>query len=81
MGDETLSLSWRSLIQSPENQKVVSIVSLWEIAIKTNIGKLSIQYPFDQLIPAEFQLLPIELPICWPIRNSPSTTAIRSTES
>lgn len=62
LGDETLSLPWRNLIQSTQNQKVVSIISLWEIAIKTNIGKLKIQYPLDQLIPAEFQLLPIELP-------------------
>ncbi|MPR35825.1 type II toxin-antitoxin system VapC family toxin [Salmonirosea aquatica] len=59
MGDETLPMSWREQIQSHRNQKFVSIASLWEIAIKTNIGKLTIIYPLDQLIPAEFELLPI----------------------
>ena len=27
----------------------VSIVSLWEIAIKMNIGKLSISFPFEEI--------------------------------
>lgn len=62
MGDETLPLSWREKIQSPENQKIVSIATLWEIAIKTNIGKLTLKYPLDRLLPAEFQVLAIEVP-------------------
>ena len=62
MGNEQLPITWRELIQSTQNQKFVSIASLWEIAVKTNIGKLTIEYPLDRLIPADFQLLPIELP-------------------
>jgi PIN domain nuclease of toxin-antitoxin system len=43
-----------------------SVDSLWEIAIKSSIGKLSLSAPFDQLIPRQlslngFELLPIEI--------------------
>ncbi len=62
MGDEQLPIPWREMIESNQNQKFFSIASLWEIAIKTNIGKLTIKYPLDRLIPADFQRLPIELP-------------------
>ncbi len=62
MGDEQLPISWRELIQSPQNQKFVSVASLWEIAVKTNIGKLTLKYPLDRLVPVDFQLLLIELP-------------------
>lgn len=62
MGDETLPLSWREKIQSPENHKIASIATLWEIAIKTNIGKLTLKYPLDRLVPADFQVLAIEVP-------------------
>lgn len=61
-GNESLPVAWREQIQSRDNQKMVSIASLWEITIKTNIGKLKIKYPLNQLIPAEFQLLPISVP-------------------
>jgi PIN domain nuclease of toxin-antitoxin system len=62
IGDEQLPIAWREMIQSTQNQKIVSMASLWEIAIKTNIGKLTIEYPLDRLVPADFQRLPIELP-------------------
>lgn len=62
MGDEQLPIAWREMIQSDHNQKCVSIASLWEIAVKTNIGKLTIKYPLDRIVPTDFQLLPIELP-------------------
>lgn len=61
-GDERLPIAWRDLIQSVQIQKSVSIASLWEIAVKTNIGKLEIKYPLDRLIPADFQILPIKVP-------------------
>lgn len=54
-------LAWSKALEDPSNERYFSIASLWEIAIKTNIGKLKIKYPLDQLIPAEFQLLPISV--------------------
>lgn len=62
MGDERLPVAWRELIQSVQTQKIVSIASLWEIAVKTNIGKLTIIYPLDRLLPNDFQLLPLAIP-------------------
>jgi len=60
-GNESLPIVWREYIQSRGNQKLVSIASLWEIAIKTNIGKLKIKYPLDLLIPVGFELLPVSV--------------------
>jgi PIN domain nuclease of toxin-antitoxin system len=41
----------------------VSIVSLWEIAIKTNIGKLTLAFPFDTIAPNLSTLSITQLPI------------------
>ncbi len=32
-----------SLLKKPENQVIVSLVSVWEIQIKTHLGKLELQ--------------------------------------
>ena len=62
MGEERLPVPWRELIQSPEHEKVVSIASLWEMAVKTNIGNLTLHYPLDWFVPSDFRILPVELP-------------------
>jgi PIN domain nuclease of toxin-antitoxin system len=41
----------------------VSIVSLWEIAIKANIGKLDLSFPFSTIAPNLISLGITELPI------------------
>ena len=41
----------------------ISIVSLWEIAIKANIGKLDLSFPFSTIAPNLQSLGIIELPI------------------
>ena len=33
----------------------MSVASLWEMAIKTGIGKLELSAPFDKLIPKEIK--------------------------
>jgi PIN domain nuclease of toxin-antitoxin system len=48
--DPQLPASIRIRIQT-STTVFVSIVSLWEIAIKTNVGKLSLPIPFSQLQP------------------------------
>ena len=50
-GDEKLSGRARQLIDNPSNEKFLSIVSLWEIAIKTGLGKLDLDKPFQQVFP------------------------------
>ena len=54
-GDDALSGKARSLIEDEANDKLVSIGSLWEIAIKNSIGKLPLAKPFGQLIPEQLQ--------------------------
>lgn len=65
--DASLSLRARGLIEEPENKRLLSIASLWEIAIKASLGKIVLKLPFDALMPRQLQendidLLPIALP-------------------
>ena len=39
-----------TLIDNAVNRKYICSVSLWEIAIKTNIGKLKMSFSFDKLL-------------------------------
>lgn len=64
-GNRKLSLAARRLIEDLSNEKFVSIVSLWEIAIKNSLGKLPLNDDFEILFPAQiyingFDLLPIK---------------------
>jgi PIN domain nuclease of toxin-antitoxin system len=62
-GDSALSQKCRTLIEAYSNQKYVNIASVTEIAIKTSLGKLSLEKPFVEIIPQQlhrnnFHLLP-----------------------
>jgi PIN domain nuclease of toxin-antitoxin system len=52
-------------ITNIENKCFVSIASLWEIAIKMKLGKLSIKFPFEKfasyLSDNDIEVLPITL--------------------
>jgi PIN domain nuclease of toxin-antitoxin system len=66
MGSPDLSANARALIEDMANEKFLSVASLWEIAIKMSIGKLTLSAPFDVLIPQQlslngFELLNIEI--------------------
>lgn len=63
-GDEGLTNKARSIIEDPDNYSFVSAATLWEIAIKTSLGRLRLTLPFRDLISHQmrlngFQLLPI----------------------
>lgn len=60
-GSVSLSPSARALIEDAENQPLLSMASLWEMAIKLSIGKLSLGQPFETLIPEQMKLNGIEL--------------------
>jgi PIN domain nuclease of toxin-antitoxin system len=56
----------KSFIQEPANQRLLSTVSLWEMAIKFSLGKLKFSKPFATLIPEQLaanaiEILPIQL--------------------
>jgi PIN domain nuclease of toxin-antitoxin system len=65
-GDEKLSSTARAILDDIENEVLVSMASLWEIAIKTSLGKISLERKFEDLIPQqlisnEIGVLPIRL--------------------
>ncbi len=53
IGDTRLSGKARALIEDESNEKFFSIASLWEIAIKVSIGRLTLSAPFDDVFPAQ----------------------------
>ncbi len=59
-----LSRKARSLMVDPANTLMVSIASLWEIAIKVSIGKLDLAQPLREIInklpEADIAILPVE---------------------
>ncbi len=65
-GSDRLTKNARNYITDFNNDLVLSAASLWDIAIKTSLGKLELLKPFDQLIPTQLEknaidILPIEL--------------------
>jgi len=65
-GSNRLSIDAQRFIADLDNQLVLSLASLWEIAIKISIGKLELLQPFDQLIPQQLKendihVMPVEL--------------------
>ncbi len=61
--NSSIKSSWLKEINDMDNQIFISIVSFWEIAIKTNIGKLkmaiSLDLLFDFVQKANIQILDI----------------------
>ena len=45
-----LSEKARSFLTDVENEVQLSVVSLWEIAIKVSINKLDLEYSFDRVL-------------------------------
>ncbi|TAK46570.1 MAG: type II toxin-antitoxin system VapC family toxin [Saprospiraceae bacterium] len=56
-GDARLPVPRREMIINPSNHILVSLASLWEIAIKTSLGKLDIPASLDLLVPVEMDFL------------------------
>lgn len=56
MGSANLSATARALIEDPANERMLSVASLWEMAIKVSLGKLTLSAPFDDLIPEQLNL-------------------------
>lgn len=52
-GDSRLPNLARERIEESTNRRALSIASLWEIAIKTSIGKLELEKPFSELFPEQ----------------------------
>jgi PIN domain nuclease of toxin-antitoxin system len=60
-GDARLSSAARTAITDPESRVWISAAGLWEIAIKTSLGKLKLRQPFDDFIPRQLALHRIDV--------------------
>ena len=56
-----LSARAKDLFESPDSERLLSLASIWEIAIKTNLGKLSFDKPLEQFLPEQMALNYISL--------------------
>jgi PIN domain nuclease of toxin-antitoxin system len=63
-GDRELPEKVKKLIADTQNECFLSIASIWEIAIKTSLGKLALQSDFDKisdfLFDNDIKVLPVE---------------------
>jgi PIN domain nuclease of toxin-antitoxin system len=52
-GHSHFSTHARHVIEDQDNESVVSMVSVWEMAIKVSLGKLTPHVPFSSLVPGQ----------------------------
>ena len=50
-GNAALSAPARAAIEDLGNEKYVSHITAWEVAIKASLGKLELAVPFEELFP------------------------------
>lgn len=50
-----LSPQAKTLLESPDSERVLNAASVWEIAIKTSLGKLSFKEPLAQFLPEQIR--------------------------
>lgn len=67
VNDDTRLSSGAAALLESENDALVSLVSLWEIAIKYSLGKLALPAPYEefvaqQILVNEIDVLPIQIP-------------------
>jgi PIN domain nuclease of toxin-antitoxin system len=73
---ERLSSIAASIIRDLNNTLILSLATVWEIQIKTQIGKLKLQYPLPQVVQNQLQnnqmeVLPVTLPHAFELDNLP----------
>ena len=65
----------KTLLQNPSNELLLSLVSIWEIQIKAQLGKLQLRTALAQVVTDQQQngvtLLPITLPHILALQNLP----------
>ncbi len=61
MVSQKLSLPAQKLLQDRSNTLLLSVVSVWEMQIKLQLGKLSLQQPIAEMISSQQQVNDIEI--------------------
>jgi PIN domain nuclease of toxin-antitoxin system len=74
--DPRLSASARTTIENPANPRLLSPVSLQEIAIKVQLNKLRLHEPFAVIFPAQLALNRIDLLPIQVVHIEPLTTLL-----
>jgi PIN domain nuclease of toxin-antitoxin system len=74
---DSLPAHIRELLTDENNVWIASVVSVWEIQIKLQLGKLSLNLPFPELlenlrVTSDLQILPIELSHIWALEGLPN---------
>ena len=74
--DPKLSRKAKQIFTNPRNRLLLSVVSLWEIIIKTQIGKLSLPGPIEDYLQEHLsrtgvETLSLEASHVWQLRNLP----------
>jgi PIN domain nuclease of toxin-antitoxin system len=59
--DPQLSITARAIIEDTANDVLLSIASVWELAIKISLGKLSISAPFATFLPDQLRVNAIDV--------------------
>jgi PIN domain nuclease of toxin-antitoxin system len=66
-GDPSLSRKARNAIEARENTSLLSMASAWELSIKSSIGKIVFNEPFETFLPEQLRINGIGLfNIEWP---------------
>jgi len=72
-----LSTAVKEAILDPDNELIVSTVSVWEIIIKQSIGKLTTRRPLRDVIEEQRrdngQILPVTLDHVWAVEHLPDS--------
>lgn len=74
--DPKLSAKAKDLYLDSENEIFISLASIWELSIKSSIGKISLEQPLDEFVDEhvkgnDIRILKIELPHVLRIENLP----------
>lgn len=48
-----LSVKAKTLLEAPDTERFFSLASVWEIAIKTSLGKLTLRKPLEEFPPEQ----------------------------
>ena len=51
-----LNAKSKALLESSESERLLSAASVWEMAVKTSLGKLTLKKPLEQFLPEQIRL-------------------------
>ena len=70
-GNEKLGEKNKILLDAIENEKFLSMASIWEMALKKNSGKLTLSKPLQSYVPPEITIIDVKLVYIFHLENLP----------